>query len=295
MGAQQVKNIAEPVQAFQVKLDGVPVKRMALVSPEPLPWAVVVVAIVLLAGGAWLTLRAPAHEAVIATKPAIGDGSPARRVALRQFERQRRARLPRRRITEVDYGTCAYWPLRYLPQCRFTYKGKASPDHKELGAISSKAARRAGETAHQRAIDRRHDRWSCLGRALRRRVVSVFALRTKCRVSPALRLHLVTGGGKAQSPEAQQWQPTKRFCGASTRTSQHARDIAKSGPSLSRLLPSIWYPAPPPSWLGSIGVTPLRNALAGDAQDKVNQYLEEAAKHPRNLLVSPATGLAAQI
>jgi len=34
MGAQQLKNIAEPIQAFRVRLDGAPVKRMAPVSPE---------------------------------------------------------------------------------------------------------------------------------------------------------------------------------------------------------------------------------------------------------------------
>ena len=40
MGAQHVKNIAEPVQAFRVRLDGMPVKRMAPLSPKRvLPWA----------------------------------------------------------------------------------------------------------------------------------------------------------------------------------------------------------------------------------------------------------------
>ncbi len=34
MGAQQVKNIAEPVQAFRVKLDGMPIKRIASMSPK---------------------------------------------------------------------------------------------------------------------------------------------------------------------------------------------------------------------------------------------------------------------
>ena len=64
MGAQQVKNIAEPVQAFRVKLDGMPIKRMASVSPKrALPWAAAVAAIVLLAGGAWFALRTPAPDA----------------------------------------------------------------------------------------------------------------------------------------------------------------------------------------------------------------------------------------
>ena len=71
MGAQQVKNIAEPVQAFRVRLDGMPVKRMALVSPKrALPWAAAVAAIVLLAGGAWFALRTPAPD--LAGRPGAG-------------------------------------------------------------------------------------------------------------------------------------------------------------------------------------------------------------------------------
>ena len=58
MGAQHVKNIAEPVQAFRVKLDGMPVKRMVPVAPKrALPWAVgaatvgaIAIAVVLWAG-----------------------------------------------------------------------------------------------------------------------------------------------------------------------------------------------------------------------------------------------------
>src|SRR5512134_3280594 len=54
MGPQQVKNIAEPVQAFRVRLDGAPVKRMASGLPKPaLPWAAAAAVIVLLVGGAW--------------------------------------------------------------------------------------------------------------------------------------------------------------------------------------------------------------------------------------------------
>ena len=74
MGAQQVKNIAEPIQAFRVRLDGAPVKSMAPVSPKrALPWMAAVAAIVLLAGGAWFALRAPAPEPAVATdtKPSI--------------------------------------------------------------------------------------------------------------------------------------------------------------------------------------------------------------------------------
>ena len=94
MGAQQVKNIAEPVQAFRVKLDGMPIKRIASLSPKhALVWAVAVAAIVLLAGGAWFALRTPAPdpapvvaaapapapvlEPAVATSPPATDGKPS--------------------------------------------------------------------------------------------------------------------------------------------------------------------------------------------------------------------------
>ena len=75
MGAQQVKNIAEPIQAFRVKLDGAPVKRKTpVVSPKrALPWAAAVAAILLLVGAAWFALRTPGPEPAVATgtKPSI--------------------------------------------------------------------------------------------------------------------------------------------------------------------------------------------------------------------------------
>jgi TolB-like protein len=74
MGAQQVKNIAEPVQAFRVRLDGAPARRMAPVSPRrALPWAAAVAAVLLLAGAAWFALRTPGPEPAVATgtKPSI--------------------------------------------------------------------------------------------------------------------------------------------------------------------------------------------------------------------------------
>jgi TolB-like protein/class 3 adenylate cyclase len=92
MGAQQVKNIAEPVQAFRVKLDGMPIKRIASLSPKhALVWAVAAAAIVLLAGGAWFALRtpepapvaaiapaaAPVLQPAVATSPPVTDGKPS--------------------------------------------------------------------------------------------------------------------------------------------------------------------------------------------------------------------------
>jgi adenylate cyclase len=77
MGMQQVKNIAEPVQAFRVKLGGAPVKRTAPVSPKrALPWVAAVAAVALLAGGAWLALRTPAPETVV-TGSVVAAGMPS--------------------------------------------------------------------------------------------------------------------------------------------------------------------------------------------------------------------------
>ena len=67
MGGQKVKNIVEPVQAFRVNLDGTPVKRLITVSPKrALSSAAAVAVLLLAAAGAWLVLRAPAPEVVMA-------------------------------------------------------------------------------------------------------------------------------------------------------------------------------------------------------------------------------------
>ncbi|MEX0814524.1 MAG: adenylate/guanylate cyclase domain-containing protein [Dongiaceae bacterium] len=72
MGAQQVKNIAEPVLAFRVKLDGMPVKRMAPVSPKrALPWAAALAAVAAVAA-IWFAVLKPADAPTpSATVPSI--------------------------------------------------------------------------------------------------------------------------------------------------------------------------------------------------------------------------------
>jgi TolB-like protein/class 3 adenylate cyclase len=79
MGTRQVKNIAEPIQAFRVKLDGAPAKRFSR-SPSKgaLAWvAAAAVALVLLAGAGWLALRAPPPEQPVQAGPAAADGKPS--------------------------------------------------------------------------------------------------------------------------------------------------------------------------------------------------------------------------
>jgi adenylate cyclase len=94
MGAQQVKNIAEPVQAFRVKIDGTAANHMASFSPKrALPWVSTAAVILLLAGGAWFALRTPVPEPVpvsavapapapvpepaVAASPPVTDGKPS--------------------------------------------------------------------------------------------------------------------------------------------------------------------------------------------------------------------------
>ena len=72
MGSQRVKNIAEPVEAFRVKLDGLPVKRKAPSSPRrALPWAAAV-AVVAAMAVVWFMFMGPAGTpTATATTPSI--------------------------------------------------------------------------------------------------------------------------------------------------------------------------------------------------------------------------------
>jgi TolB-like protein/class 3 adenylate cyclase len=73
MGEQKVKNIAEPIQAFRVKLDGTPVKRMVPVLPKrTLPWAAGLAAAVAMLAAVWFALPKPADRPeALATIPSI--------------------------------------------------------------------------------------------------------------------------------------------------------------------------------------------------------------------------------
>jgi TolB-like protein/class 3 adenylate cyclase len=73
MGEQKVKNIAEPIQAFRVKLDGTPVKRMVPVLPKrTLPWAAGLAVAVAVLAAVWFALPKPAHRPeALATIPSI--------------------------------------------------------------------------------------------------------------------------------------------------------------------------------------------------------------------------------
>lgn len=225
MGVQRVKNIAEPVQAFRVKLDGMPIKRIASLSPKhALVWAVAAVAIVLLAGGAWFALRTPAPEPApvvaaapapvllepaVATRPPVADGKPSLVV------------LPFVNLSDdKDQGYLAdgmtedlTTELARVPglvvmsrNAAFTYKDKAvlpAQIAKELGVryILEGSTRRVGEEMRINAqlidaesgahiwAERFDGAWA-----------DVFALQDKvvAHVASALELRLVIGEGKAE-------------------------------------------------------------------------------------------------
>ncbi len=72
MGEQKVKNIAEPIQAFRVKLDGVPVRRLAPdTAKRPVPWAAAIAAITALAAIGFAVLKPADAPTASATIPVI--------------------------------------------------------------------------------------------------------------------------------------------------------------------------------------------------------------------------------
>jgi TolB-like protein/class 3 adenylate cyclase len=78
MGEQRVKNIAEPVAAYRVRLDGPLLRPLLLARTSRLRLVAAAVALLVLTGGAitWF-VRMPAPSAVIARKPAVDTGKPS--------------------------------------------------------------------------------------------------------------------------------------------------------------------------------------------------------------------------
>ena len=73
MGDQKVKNIAEPVSVFRIKLDGTSARRLGpSASRRAWPWAAAIAAVVLVIAGAWFAWRPPAPETVVAPDPVVG-------------------------------------------------------------------------------------------------------------------------------------------------------------------------------------------------------------------------------
>ena len=226
MGEQQVKNIAEPVQAFRVRLDGMPVKRMAPVSPKrALPWAAAVAA-----SCCWPEVRGsrcghrlptapvapcagPAPEPAVATGPPVADGKPSLVVLpFANLSDDKEQGYLADGITEDLTTELARVPGLFVVSrnAAFTYKGKAMQPAqiaKELGVryILEGSTRRVGDDMRINAqlIDAQSG-----GHVWAERFdgpwADVFALQDKVvgQVAAALKLRLVSGasGNRPAAP-----------------------------------------------------------------------------------------------
>ena len=78
MGEHRVKNIAEPVPVFRIKLDGRSARRQpALRSRRAWPWAAAIAVVMLVIAGAWLATRSSAPKAVVPPDLAAADARPS--------------------------------------------------------------------------------------------------------------------------------------------------------------------------------------------------------------------------
>jgi adenylate cyclase len=222
MGAQQVKNIAEPVQAFRVRLGGAPIKRMAPFSPKrALPWAAAAAGVLLLAGGAWFALRTPAPEpasvSAVAMNPPVADNKPSLVVLpFANLSDDKEQGYLADGITEDLTTELARVPGLFVVSrnAAFTYKGKSMQPAqiaKELGVryIIEGSTRRVGDDMRINAqlIDSQSG-----GHVWAERFdgpwAEVFALQDKVvgQVAAALKLRLVSGqaemAGGTKNPAA---------------------------------------------------------------------------------------------
>ena len=79
MGEQKVKNIAEPVSVFRIKLDGTPARRLGpLPSQRAWPWAAAIAAVLLVIAGAWFAARPPPPKSIAPPDPpVVADARPS--------------------------------------------------------------------------------------------------------------------------------------------------------------------------------------------------------------------------
>ena len=154
MGEQRVKNIAEPVTAYRVRLEGPPARPPRLARRLPLRVAVIAVGMLLLAAGAvtWFA-RSPAPEAVVKTEPALAEGKPSLVVLpFANLSDDKEQGYLADGITDDLTTDLARVPGLFVisRNAAFTYKGKAvqpAQIAKELGVryILEGSTRRAGE------------------------------------------------------------------------------------------------------------------------------------------------------
>ncbi|HEX5078983.1 MAG TPA: tetratricopeptide repeat protein [Geminicoccaceae bacterium] len=211
MGEQRVKNIAEPVAAYRVRLDGPPARSLRLAQPSRLRLAAVAVATLLLAGGAvtWFT-RTPAPEAVVATGPAVAKGKPSLVVLpfANLSDDEAQGYLADGNTEDLTTELARIPGLFVISRnAAFTYKGKAvqpAQIAKELGVryIVEGSTRRAGDDMRLNAqlidaetgghvwAERFDGQWG-----------DVFALQDKLvgSIAGALKLRLLSGQGKSDT------------------------------------------------------------------------------------------------
>ena len=317
MGIQRVKNIAEPVQAFRVKLDGAPVKRMASVSAKrALSWAAAATVILLLAGGAWFALRTPASdpapvaavapaavlEPAVATSPPVADGKPSLVVLpFVNLSDDKEQGYLADGITEDVTTELARVPglVVMSRNAAFTYKDKAvlpAQIAKELGVryILEGSTRRVGdnmrinaqlidaETGAHLWAERFDGPWA-----------DVFALQDKVvsQVATALKLRLSSKqadlAGGTKNPEAYD----AYLRGLQLQYSGTPEDWAKSVESFEHALltdPAFGRAAAQLSWMfgGAESVHSKLQALgitSDQATERRLEYLEMAAKNPSSI------------
>jgi adenylate cyclase len=211
MGEQKVKNIAEAVQAYRVRLDGTPAKRFAPpVSRRGLPVLAAVAALTVMAGGAvfWFENATPPTEMAAASGPVAADTRPSLVVLpMANLSDDKEQGYLADGITEDLTTELARIPGLFVVSrnAAFTYKDKNVPPPqiaKELGVryILEGSTRRAGvdmrlnaqlidsETGGHVWAERFDGQWA-----------DVFALQDKVvsSIAGALKLRLITGQGIA--------------------------------------------------------------------------------------------------
>ena len=211
MGEQRVKNIAEPVTAYRVRLEGPPTRPPRLARPLPLRVAVIAVGMLLLAGGAvtWFAWT-PAPEAVVKTEPALAEGKPSLVVLpFANLSDDKEQGYLADGITDDLTTELARVPGLFVisRNAAFSYKGKAvqpAQIAKELGVryILEGSTRRAGEDMRLNAqlidvetgghvwAERFDGQWA-----------DVFALQDKVvgSIAGALKLRLIYEQGKSDT------------------------------------------------------------------------------------------------
>lgn len=209
MGERKVKNIAEPIAVFRIRLDGLPARRRSqLPSRRAWPWVAAIVVVLLAAAGVWYASLAPEPEADVAQDPAATDTGPSLVVLpLANLSDDREQGYLADGITEDLTTELARVPGLFVisRNAAFTYKGKAmlpAEIARDLGVsyILEGSTRRTGDEMriNVQLIDARSG-----GHLWAERFdgswADVFALQDRVvkRVADSLHLRMVAGEGKA--------------------------------------------------------------------------------------------------